>query len=262
MISVPVRSADSSATALIPSALAVYRYNTETGLYESAENISPGCGYFVLVPADTSVELVGLPLWSTAKELRRGWNLIGSPMSLNGISVANLYTDPEDIIIYGSIYAYSGFEYMASDAVVAGYGYWLLTSGDGDLTVGDGGLHKRITSSDVIGDCGSYPPPPPDISSSLPIPSTLELLGARPNPFNSQTAIEFALPNDETVSLSIYDVTGRTIKTIASDKLSAGYHRLIWDGTDNTGTAMPSGVYLYLLRTANTTFDGKLLLTR
>ncbi len=80
---------------------------------------------------------------------------------------------------------------------------------------------------------------------SLPIaPLSQQLLPNYPNPFNPSTTIRFDLPLAATVNLAIYDVRGRLVKTIASgDALAAGRHEVEWNGTDDRGTAVASGVY-------------------
>jgi hypothetical protein len=71
-----------------------------------------------------------------------------------------------------------------------------------------------------------------------------------PNPFNSQTIIQFELPQASTVSLNIYNLRGELIKSLSNEQTwAAGYHSLIWDGTDNQNRPVSSGVYLYQIRT-------------
>jgi hypothetical protein len=83
-----------------------------------------------------------------------------------------------------------------------------------------------------------------------------------PNPFNASTTIEFTLPQAQPVSLDICDVHGRHVKTLAQAKMAAGIHRLHWDGTDDGGKAVASGVYVYRLSTARFAKAKKLLLIK
>lgn len=71
-----------------------------------------------------------------------------------------------------------------------------------------------------------------------------------PNPFNPSTNIQFSLDRSQPVQLSIYDVTGRLVRTLVSESRAAGSHNVVWNGTDNGGNPTPSGVYLYRLITA------------
>ena len=70
-----------------------------------------------------------------------------------------------------------------------------------------------------------------------------------PNPFNPSTRISFALGKSETVSLRVYDVSGRLVTTLVDGYLPAGEHRVTWRGEDGDGAAVSSGIYFYRLRT-------------
>jgi hypothetical protein len=69
-----------------------------------------------------------------------------------------------------------------------------------------------------------------------------------PNPFNPRTVISFSLPSDALVSLEVYDIGGRLVKTLLQGNVSAGQHDAHWDGTDDRGRAVSTGMYLYRLR--------------
>ncbi len=69
-----------------------------------------------------------------------------------------------------------------------------------------------------------------------------------PNPFNPTTNVEFGLPNAEWVKLVIYDVVGREVKMLVNKRLPAGKHTVQWDGTNDAGEPVASGVYLYRLK--------------
>ncbi len=66
-----------------------------------------------------------------------------------------------------------------------------------------------------------------------------------PNPFVSNTRIRFALPESRAVSLKVYNVEGRLVRTLADRAYPAGRHELAWDGNDGTGSRVTSGVYFY-----------------
>jgi flagellar hook assembly protein FlgD len=65
-----------------------------------------------------------------------------------------------------------------------------------------------------------------------------------PNPFNPSTAIAFTLDQAGAVRLEIYDLRGRLVAMLVDEVLPAGRHEVMWDGTDSSGRAMSSGVYL------------------
>lgn len=71
-----------------------------------------------------------------------------------------------------------------------------------------------------------------------------------PNPFNPTTRIGFELKSGGAVALTIFDVTGRKVRDLVQGDLSVGDHEFLWDGTDNDGRAVSSGMYFYQLSQA------------
>jgi flagellar hook assembly protein FlgD len=80
------------------------------------------------------------------------------------------------------------------------------------------------------------------------IPGNFALFHNYPNPFNSSTQIEFQLPQSAHVSIKIYNLRGNEIRTILNENKPAGSYRITWDGKNNHGTAMPSGIYMLQLK--------------
>jgi len=74
-------------------------------------------------------------------------------------------------------------------------------------------------------------------------PRHLVFHGAVPNPFNPATDIKFSLPRSTNVGLRVYDVSGRLVRTLVSGELAAGSHSERWDGRDETGLNVASGIY-------------------
>ncbi len=97
------------------------------------------------------------------------------------------------------------------------------------------------------------------------IPQSEILITNYPNPFNPSTIIAFTIPRDLTnsfVTLKIYDVQGRVIKTLVNNNLSAGNYLAKWDGKNDAGENVASGVYIYNLRVAQKFASGKMMLLR
>jgi hypothetical protein len=86
---------------------------------------------------------------------------------------------------------------------------------------------------------------------TVPNPSTLPTLAQNaPNPFNPTTEIAWSIPRRSRIELDVYDLAGRLVKRlVASEIREAGPHRSEWNGLDDQGRAVASGVYLYRLRT-------------
>ncbi len=84
-----------------------------------------------------------------------------------------------------------------------------------------------------------------------------------PNPFNSNTVIRFRTVVDGTMALHVYDLTGQRIRDLWTGDKAAGDHALTWDGRDDAGQEVASGVYVYRLQTGDgSDVQRKLLLLR
>lgn len=68
-----------------------------------------------------------------------------------------------------------------------------------------------------------------------------------PNPFNPVTNIQFSIPKESMVALSIYNIKGQKVKQLLSEKLQAGQHSVVWNGTDSNSKSVASGLYFYKL---------------
>lgn len=66
-----------------------------------------------------------------------------------------------------------------------------------------------------------------------------------PNPFNPETTIQYELSDAASVTIALFDIQGRQIRTLVSDAKSAGTHEVKWNGQDELGNRMPSGMYIY-----------------
>ncbi|MCK5832166.1 T9SS type A sorting domain-containing protein [bacterium] len=77
-----------------------------------------------------------------------------------------------------------------------------------------------------------------------------------PNPFNATTAIQYGLPEEAEVRVDVTNLLGQRVATLVDERQSAGFKRLIWDGRDNVGHELPSGVYFYQIK-ANSFIDKK-----
>ncbi|MYJ21027.1 MAG: T9SS type A sorting domain-containing protein [Rhodothermaceae bacterium] len=80
------------------------------------------------------------------------------------------------------------------------------------------------------------------------IPSDFVLHSNYPNPFNPSTTFSFTLPLDKRVSVRVYDMTGRLVRTLINDEAYVqGTHSVVWNGLNDAGTAVASGQYIYTL---------------
>jgi hypothetical protein len=83
-----------------------------------------------------------------------------------------------------------------------------------------------------------------------------------PNPFAKETNIMYQIPTKSRVSLKIYDITGRFIKTLVNGDRESGSYTVRWDGTNENGIYVPNGIYFYKLQAQKKSAIGKLILMR
>jgi hypothetical protein len=86
-----------------------------------------------------------------------------------------------------------------------------------------------------------------------PLPTGYALLQNYPNPFNPSTNIQFRLPEASEVNLTIYNVLGQEVRSLVAGVKEAGTHTIEWDGRDDNGSTVQSGMYFYRLQTPSFT---------
>ncbi|MEX1139357.1 MAG: right-handed parallel beta-helix repeat-containing protein [Bacteroidota bacterium] len=83
------------------------------------------------------------------------------------------------------------------------------------------------------------------LEATAQIPTVFGLDQNYPNPFNPETTIRFQLPMPSSVTIAVYDMLGREVRSLVSGQQDAGYHSVLWDGRTNAGQQAASGVYFY-----------------
>ncbi len=86
-----------------------------------------------------------------------------------------------------------------------------------------------------------------DVNDVAEIPSNYRLLNNYPNPFNPSTVIAFEIPQSENVSLKVFNINGQLIRTLTNENYSAGKHEKTWNGKNEFGKEVSSGIYIYRL---------------
>jgi len=94
------------------------------------------------------------------------------------------------------------------------------------------------------------------------LPKQIEVYPNYPNPFNPSTNIRFSLPTAGVVRVKIFDQTGREVKLLVDGVLSPGFHNFQWDGTNQAGKPVSSGVYYYQINTKARGVTAKMQLVR
>lgn len=77
--------------------------------------------------------------------------------------------------------------------------------------------------------------------------SAIEFLSNYPNPFNPSTSIKFSIKNESRINLTVFNTKGQKIKTLANNDFAQGSHSIIWNGDDEYGKHVCSGLYFYKL---------------
>jgi hypothetical protein len=94
------------------------------------------------------------------------------------------------------------------------------------------------------------------------LPRSWKLHQNYPNPFNPSTVIHYELDETEIVVLKIYNVSGRVVRTLVDERQWAGAHRVYWDGRNDIGERMSSGIYLYMLQSGISSQSRKMILLK
>ena len=84
------------------------------------------------------------------------------------------------------------------------------------------------------------------------IPREYTLSQNYPNPFNPSTSIEFRLPVNSDVRITIYNLLGQAVVELVNEEVNSGSYSVVWDGTDKSGIQVSSGVYLYKMQATGT----------
>ncbi len=137
----------------------------------------------------------------------------------------------------------------------------------GESIAGDWVLHVVDTIPTGAGtlyswylNCLMQLPPVGVVASALPAATCLA--GNAPNPFNPRTTLRLELARPGPVELAIFDLRGRLLRHLVDGALPAGYHDVVWQGDDDAGRALSSGVYLARLRADGAVQSRKMLLVR
>jgi PKD repeat protein len=133
-----------------------------------------------------------------------------------------------------------------TDTVNVASGSWLIQATDGEFFKNSNFGEPTLFS----------------INGSALIPEEFILSQNYPNPFSSSTIIQYELPESQKVVIKIYDVRGRLIKVIVDEEQNAGFKNANWDGTNEDGDQVSSGVYFYQIITKKINKTRKMLLIR
>lgn len=134
-------------------------------------------------------------------------------------------------------------------------GPWLLSPAEGGT--GDGICPEFVNAPDGV----DIRLPVQEFDGPV-LPKTYSIDQNNPNPFNPTTSINFALPTAAKTRIDVFNILGQKVKTLVDEYLTAGNKRVEWDGTDDRGNAVASGIYLYKMTANDFTETKKMMLMK
>ncbi len=169
------------------------------------------------------------------------------------IATDSLFTDPI------AIWDISGNSFTFTDTLLDGSYFWKV------FAYNNQGFYRE--SSEIFSFLASGISSVGKDGPGISLPRAFGLGQNFPNPFNPQTTISFDLPGRDDrevmpVRLEIFDIRGRLLKTLFEGELEAGHYQFSWDGRDDSGTMLPSGVYFYRLDSGSWSSARKMVLSK
>ncbi len=133
----------------------------------------------------------------------------------------------------------AGLALLGRDVRIIGQGELLRLDLGGDLDIADIVVEARNSANEMVEIMFA------EATESQPLPTAYALAENYPNPFNPATTIDFALPEPQRVRLAVYAVDGRLIATLKDESMTAGRHSVVWNGRNDGGDPVASGIYFY-----------------
>lgn len=162
--------------------------------------------------------------------------------------------------------------HAASEAVITATGEWHAWLCDGNWTFTPPDLpgyvtplagYRELTELDTVSALDfSYTPLSVDDPLTPSIPKEFSLSQNSPNPFNMATRIDFALPKSSDIELAVYNILGQKVVTLAEGTFAAGTHSVGWNGLDQNGTIVSTGLYFYRLTASDRVMVRKMVVLK
>jgi len=223
--------------------------------YVIKDTMEIGKGYWKKL-LTSSRRFVGYQVSEETVHVNPGWNIIGSISS--PLLVSDIISNPPGM----NTSQFFGYDrsYITSDTIQPGKAYWVKVEGSGELILSTSSFLTKGNVRIKIVEIDELPPPAPG-GVEVEVPQTITQLPRQfmleqnyPNPFNPKTNIRFRISDFGFVSLKIFDVFGREVKTLVSENKQPGEYEVEWNAND-----VSSGVYYYRLQ-AGTFIDVKKML--
>jgi hypothetical protein len=201
------------------------------GRYITSETVTPGEGFWLYVkkPDCSLITVYPVESYSYTTE-QAGWQLVGGFDETVSISpqIAWEYQRDQD-------------SYVKTGQLCAGKGYWIYREHSGTFTVRSSAGMGRDWSQCSLLPSGDPPSIPQSVSPAM---SHAVLHPAFPNPFNSSVSLSCTVSQKGNLYIKIYNSRGQLVRSLSRNQIAPGRHILKWDGRDETGRAVTSGIYL------------------
>ncbi len=174
----------------------------------------------------------------------------------------NLHFDED---FYVGFTATSPDSFLLSDSLMDVNHYTVYyDSGSGWFCVNPPGDWTTVLGDPLIQAIVKYDSLPTDVDEDAVtlLPSTFNLYQNFPNPFNPETEIRYNLPKGTNIQLTVYNLLGQRIRTLVNEYQNAGHKSIHWDGKDEKGIEVASGIYFYLLKGGEYKQSKKMILLR
>ena len=187
-----------------------------------------------------------------------------SILMLMGIFMVHAQAQDESTLQDTTIFSEAAF--TSFNSITAGPNLLIAATGDLTLatyenvyfksgfTVVGGGQLQTINDRNIVNSVAEQ--------IDLALPLIFSVKQNYPNPFNPSTVIAYSLPNNEEVSIVVYNALGQQIRNLLSTEQPAGSYSVTWDGKTNTGMRVSSGTYFYKVKAGNFVEIKKMILLR
>lgn len=172
-----------------------------------------------------------------------------------GVGYIDSLMDGEVIYTFHSAYDTSAsegkpvaFRYLGDDGQVIFFDFPLYFIREPQATEL---LHKALNDLGIFTDVAE--------EEEIKVPASFSLSQNHPNPFNSETVIEYSLPKTSRVKISIYNILGQRVRTLLDQRQPAGYKRVFWDAKNEKGKVVSGGIYFYRMETEEFVRSKKML---
>ncbi|MHB9027763.1 MAG: ligand-binding sensor domain-containing protein [Candidatus Latescibacterota bacterium] len=239
----------------------LFRYESGEGKTYAAGEDFPGAEINTVVCAPDNRIWVGTDKGASVFDNGQ-WKSWSTAEGLIGADVRTIAFDPSGRVwfgTYGGVSVYDGqtWQYLTASGGLADNSVTAVAfDPEGTVWIGTGNGVTRLIPGEV------------SVKSDSSIPKPFAIQGNYPNPFNPSTTISFTLPEAGEVSLAIYSITGQKVRELLSDDWSYRPYKpytpynIIWDGCDDSGKPVSSGVYIARLQAGKTVAGRKMLLVR